>query len=39
MDWAIEQNHEGYYFVYGKWLINEIKNIWNDWEVRCVSFS
>ena len=39
MDWAIEQNHEGYYFVYGKWLINEIKNIWNDWEARCVSFS
>ncbi|GAA0178431.1 hypothetical protein SH2C18_14890 [Clostridium sediminicola] len=39
MDWMIEENHEGYYFVYGEWLIKEIKKIWPTWEERVVEFS
>jgi hypothetical protein len=32
LDWLIIKDHEGYYIIYGEWLINELKCLWNDWE-------
>lgn len=32
MNWMIEENHEGFYCIYGYWLIKEIKRIWSNWQ-------
>ncbi|MCQ1531613.1 hypothetical protein [Lutispora saccharofermentans] len=32
LDWVIIKDHEGYYYFYGEWLINEIKKAWREWE-------
>jgi hypothetical protein len=39
LDWVIIKDHEGYYLIYGKWLINEIGKVWGDYEKKLVSFS
>lgn len=39
MDWILINDHEGYYIIYGQWLIEEIKKVWEEWNEKVVYFS
>ena len=39
LDWLIIKDHEGYFYIYGEWLINKLKELWNDWEKKSVCFN
>jgi hypothetical protein len=38
LDWLIVKEHEGYYFIYGEWLMHELKKVWKDWDQRICKF-
>jgi hypothetical protein len=39
MDWIIIKDHEGYYFIYGEWITEELKAIWKEWDTKLIAIN